>query len=192
MYCQTPRAARAHHPMAHRLPDDIVHVRAASLVSSRAAAWIITATPSPRTTSPEQPTDRGVAETVMLLEASAIAMGASRLSPECVIVARAAGAALRSCAHGTSAAARLARLFHQTLLAGCPNRHLLDLISESSGSTAPMWLSLIDDGDADRTVDDHEAILDLIASGAPAVDVERALRQHAQRSSLCSIGLAGS
>lgn len=126
------------------------------------------------------------AETVALLEAAAIALGAPALSPERIGIARAADRALRACAHDVPTAARMARLFHHTLLAACPNRHMLDLIE----SATPPQRARIDVPAAEmaRVVDDHEAILDMIAAGVAPAEIERSLRRHTSGSPLCALG----
>ncbi|WP_309710415.1 GntR family transcriptional regulator [Pseudolysinimonas sp.] len=70
--------------------------------------------------------------------------------------------------------------FHSVLFEGCPNPHLLDLVHrgwarlrvlrDSSFSFVP--------GRAAESVREHDEILDLIAAGAPALDIELAARVH--------------
>ncbi len=73
--------------------------------------------------------------------------------------------------------------FHAVLFEGCPNPHLLDLVHrgwarlrvlrDSSFSFVP--------GRAAESVREHDEILDLIATGAPALDIELAARAHRTR-----------
>lgn len=133
----------------------------------------------------------GVIDTVVLLEAAAIALGASALTPERLGRARATDAALRACWDDPSTAARLARGFHQTLLAACPNTHLLDLLgSQPAAACRAATMADIPADELDRVASDHDEILDMIAARAPAVDLERALRSHATRSPLCAMSLS--
>jgi DNA-binding GntR family transcriptional regulator len=106
-------------------------------------------------------------------------------------LARATGASLRASSHDLLAAAGLARLFHQTLLAACPNAHMLELICRQASETRASG-RLIDLAahELDRVADDHEAILDMVASGAERGDVERSLREHTSSSPLCTMGLS--
>lgn len=126
-------------------------------------------------------------DTVLLLESTAIALGAPALTSDCMRRARDADDALRACGHDPSAAARWAHVFHQTLLAACPNEHMLSLICREASvartSDAPLTIG---PDELDRVADDHEAILDMIAAGASPRELERSLRQHASTSALCS------
>lgn len=137
--------------------------------------------------------DQAQVETLALLEAAAIALGAAELSPESIRAARVADRELRACRQDPSTAVRWARLFHHTLLDACPNRHMRDLIDvESLGAGAPARRLSIGVDELSRVADDHDAILDLIATGAPCCELERSLRRHASRSTLCSMALLGS
>lgn len=70
--------------------------------------------------------------------------------------------------------------FHAVLFEECPNPHILELVHrgwnrmsvlrESSFSFVP--------GRARSSVEEHEALLALIESGAPALDIELAARAH--------------
>ena len=133
-------------------------------------------------------TDPCLIETVAVLEAAASAMGATDLDTTGIGAARAAGHELRACHDDPATATRWARVFHQTLLDSCPNRHLLDLIELESRCTRPLPLPRYIDADVlTRIADDHEAILDLIIARAPHREIERALRDHASRSTLCCL-----
>jgi hypothetical protein len=136
--------------------------------------------------------DHAFAETVALLEAAAIALGAATLTPAGMSSARHADRELRACQHDPDTAVRWARLFHHTLLTACPNRHMLDLIDlESFGHGAVAMPPSVGGDEVGRISDDHEAILDLIAAGAPRSELERSLRRHASMSTLCSTTRSG-
>jgi hypothetical protein len=136
--------------------------------------------------------DRALVETVVLLEAAAIALGAADIGAENIRTARAADRELRAWRHDPGTAVRWARLFHHTLLSACPNSHMLDLIDVETLGTDP-FPRLIEVGvdEISRVTDDHEAILDMIASGASRYELERSLRLHASRSTFCSLALLG-
>lgn len=137
--------------------------------------------------SPGPPDPVQLVDTVLLLESTAIALGAPALTSDGMQRARDADDALRACSHDPSAAARWAHVFHQTLLAACPNEHMLSLICrEASGarrSDAPLAIGR---NELARVADDHDAILDMIAAGASPRELERSLREHAATSVLCS------
>jgi DNA-binding GntR family transcriptional regulator len=127
-------------------------------------------------------------ETVALLEAAASALGAADLDIADIEAVRAAGHELRACGDDPATATRWARLLHQTLLDACPNRHLLDLIELETRCTLPLPLPHSIGTDVlTRIADDHEAILELIMIGAPRREIERTLRDHASRSTLCCL-----
>jgi hypothetical protein len=137
--------------------------------------------------SPASPDPAQLVDTVLLLESTAIALGAPALTSNGVRSARDADDALRACSHDPSAAARWAHVFHQTLLAACPNEHLLSLICREASRARPSDAPLaIGRDELDRVADDHDAILDMIAAGASPRELERSLREHAATSALCS------
>lgn len=140
------------------------------------------------TERPDRRLDGTPGDTMALLEAAAIALGAADLTPERIGVARAADRALRACTHDLPAAARLARLFHHTLLTACPNRHMLDLIAREGAGTHRRQDGAVQLHELSRVVDDHETILDMIAAGAPSGELERLLREHTSSSALCALG----
>jgi DNA-binding GntR family transcriptional regulator len=206
MYCPTRRAVTIPHlvagpvtssvmaSIAHRSSGDVApHVIGRADGYDTGASFVVERAGRPADVERgDRDTNQGaVVETVALLEAAAIALGASDLTPESMGVARATGASLRACSHDLLAAAGLARLFHQTLLAACPNAHMVELICRQASETKPS-ARLIDVGlaELDRVADDHEAILDMVASGADRGDVERSLRDHTSNSPLCTINLS--
>lgn len=126
-------------------------------------------------------------DTVHLLESAAIALGSSRLTPQQLTGAHEINAALRVCR--LTAAARLARGFHQTLLCACSNRRMLEVLRDEVATMSSWSASFVfDDAEIDRVTADHATILELITTGAPTAELERALRAHATRSPLCSVG----
>lgn len=70
--------------------------------------------------------------------------------------------------------------FHAVLFAPCPNPRLLALVDAEwvrLGHLRDSTFSFVP-GRAQESVREHETILDLIESGAPPADVERAARSH--------------
>lgn len=194
MYCPIRRV-----DPTRDLADDIADVVRSSVPRGRWAAdadrhLTIARHPDlrPNPTSDGARDGRALVETVALLEAAAIALGAAGLSAASIRTARAADRELRACRHDPDTAARWARLFHHTLLDACPNRHMLDLIDvESVGRGALATTAAVGLDEVGRVCDDHEAILDMIAAGAPRGELERSLRRHTSTSRLCSAALLG-
>lgn len=75
---------------------------------------------------------------------------------------------------------RLNREFHTVLFEHCPNPHLLDLVNRGWQRLHQLRASTFSfvPGRARRSVEEHEELLQLIESGAGAVDVELAARRH--------------
>ena len=70
--------------------------------------------------------------------------------------------------------------FHELLYAGCPNPHILELVHRGWNRLGRMRTSTFRyvPGRAVASVAEHEALLDLIESGAAPADVEQAARAH--------------
>ncbi|MDN3481234.1 GntR family transcriptional regulator [Arthrobacter sp. APC 3897] len=70
--------------------------------------------------------------------------------------------------------------FHALLYGPCPNPHILDLVHRGWTRLARMRTSTFGyvPGRAHASVEEHENLLNLIESGAPASDVEHAARAH--------------
>jgi preprotein translocase subunit SecE len=65
---------------------------------------------------------------------------------------------------------------------------MLDLIEVESLEPGPATRTLdIGVEEFSRVADDHEAILDMIATDAPRCEIERSLRRHTSESTLCSL-----
>lgn len=137
--------------------------------------------------TPACESDSALVETVALLEAAAIALGAQDLTAESLRCARVAGHELRRCPADLRTAVGWARLFHHTLLAACPNRHVLNLLGAETVGLGPLaWPATIGVDELRRVADDHDEILDMIAAGTPRGELERALRRHAGASPICA------
>jgi DNA-binding FadR family transcriptional regulator len=184
-YCPTRRVITA-----HDMDVDIVYAHrpaAAPHLFDVAPAGARPHRPGPHAGQAlERDHNRAQLETVALLEAAAIALGASGLTAESIRSARAADHELRRCRSDLRTAVRWARLFHRTLLAACPNRHVLGLLDAEAMVIGPAaWPRTIGVDELTRTADDHDAILDMIAVNTPRAELERALRRHAHDSLIC-------
>jgi len=73
--------------------------------------------------------------------------------------------------------------FHSVLFEGCPNAHLLDLVHRGWNRLAVLRDSTFSfvPGRAEESVREHEQLLELIARGAPAIELEFAARAHRMR-----------
>ncbi|MFI6350443.1 GntR family transcriptional regulator [Streptomyces sp. NPDC050560] len=78
---------------------------------------------------------------------------------------------------------------HRTLYAKCPNPRLLALIHAEWMRLGHLHgsLSHIAPGRAAAVVPEHAALIDLIESGAPAAEIERAAREHRAGSSTADL-----
>jgi DNA-binding GntR family transcriptional regulator len=121
-------------------------------------------------------------QTLALVEGAATGLSAPSLTAEHVARARAINALMIECLDHFEPH-RFTELnleFHAVLFEECPNPHILDLVHrgwnrlkvlrDSSFSFVP--------GRARQSVDEHEAILQLLESGADPLDIELAARRH--------------
>lgn len=143
---------------------------------------------SARALEPSEVTTAHVLDTMRHLEAAAIALGAHSLTDHVLRDARDVNARLARSGHDVAAAARLARGFHRSLLSGCQNVRMLELLEhELRGAAVRAMSFVVDVSEASRVAADHDAILAMIEANAPQRDLERSLRQHAQASTLCTM-----
>jgi DNA-binding GntR family transcriptional regulator len=121
-------------------------------------------------------------QTLALVEGAATGLSAPSLTAEHVARARGINALMIECLDHFEPH-RFTELnleFHAVLFEECPNPHILDLVHrgwnrlkvlrDSSFSFVP--------GRARQSVDEHEAILQLLESGADPLDIELAARRH--------------
>ncbi|QDZ15613.1 GntR family transcriptional regulator [Humibacter ginsenosidimutans] len=124
-------------------------------------------------------------QTLGLVEGSAISLAAPLLTPDVIAEARAVNDRLhRLLDHfDPHEFTRLNQQFHAILFERCPNPHILDLVHRG-------WRRLPDVRDstfsviperAEHSVAEHEEILHLIETGAPALEVELSARNHRWR-----------
>lgn len=121
-------------------------------------------------------------QTLALVEGAATALAAPKITDDQVLRARAINHTMREslASFDPQRFTQLNYDFHSVLYESCENPHLLDLVHRgwdrmkmlrnSSFSFVP--------GRAQESVNEHDALLDLIESGAPVLEIELAARQH--------------
>lgn len=124
-------------------------------------------------------------QTLSIVEGAATALSASRIEPGDIERARAINERMKATLTDfhPHRFTELNLEFHSALFERCPNPHILDLVHrgwarlrvlrDSSFSFVP--------GRAAESVREHEQILELLESGAPALDIELAARAHRTR-----------
>jgi DNA-binding GntR family transcriptional regulator len=121
-------------------------------------------------------------ETLSVVEGAATALAAPLLSAEDLARARALNDQLRACLADFDPRrfTELNNEFHAALYERCPNPHILDLVHRGWNRLNAMRASSFSHipGRARRSVEEHEALLDLIGSGAGAPAIEQAARAH--------------
>jgi len=117
-----------------------------------------------------------------LVEGYATALAAPHLRAKEIATARGINAKLRNQLDALDPFefSRLNRQFHLTLIEACPNDHLKSIAQMEIERLDTMRRSLLTvvAQVARSAVDEHEAILELIEEGAPAVEIEAATREH--------------
>lgn len=125
-------------------------------------------------------------QTLAFLEGAATALAAPRISAEQVAEATEVNEQMRHLHQGDFDPVRFTALnerFHRVLCGACPNRHLLDLVDREWQRMAMIRLSSFIRLSSRPAVSiaEHDNLLHLINSGAPAADVEHAARAHKLR-----------
>ncbi|QEO13641.1 GntR family transcriptional regulator [Agromyces intestinalis] len=121
-------------------------------------------------------------QTLSLVEGAATALAAPAITPERIEQARAINARMREmlAAFDPHRFTELNLEFHTVLFELCPNPHVLDLVHRG-------WnrLKVLRDtsfgfvpGRAHASVDEHDALLDLIERHADPLEIELAARRH--------------
>ena len=121
-------------------------------------------------------------ETLAILEGSATALAARRLTTDDLRHARELNRRLVESLDDFDPRTftALNHRFHSVLFAACPNPRLLALVESEwvrLGHLRESTFSFVP-GRAQESVREHEALLGLIATGAPVADIERAARSH--------------
>lgn len=121
-------------------------------------------------------------QTLSIVEGAATALSAPLIGPAGLDRARAVNSEMRACLQDFDPVrfTRLNQDFHSVLFEHCPNPHLLDLVHRGWTRLASMRSSTFRfvPGRASESVTEHDALLDLIGSGAGADVIERAARLH--------------
>ncbi|MFC0582623.1 GntR family transcriptional regulator [Micrococcoides hystricis] len=124
-------------------------------------------------------------ETLALVEGYATALCAPLVPAEDIAKARAINEQMRECLTHFDPVqfTQLNRDFHSVLFTYCPNPHILDLVQRGWARLGALRSSTFAyvPGRAAESVDEHEAILALIESGADFATVEEAARAHRYR-----------
>lgn len=121
-------------------------------------------------------------QTLSVIEGAATALAAPLLSAEDLGRARVINESMRRTLKDFDPRrfTELNNQFHTVLYENCPNPHILDLVHRGWARLAAMRTSSFDHvpGRAHHSVAEHEALLDLLAAGAPAAEIEHAARTH--------------
>ncbi|MDO5051578.1 MAG: GntR family transcriptional regulator [Pseudoclavibacter sp.] len=121
-------------------------------------------------------------ETLGLVEGYATAISAPLLGPQELDRAREVNEQMRTALRDFDPArfTRLNQRFHEVLFTPCPNEHVLELVHRGWRRLASMRESSFGfaPGRAAESVEEHERILRLVASGADAQEIELAAREH--------------
>ena len=121
-------------------------------------------------------------QTLAVVEGAAIALSIDLIDAERIGRARAVNEQLCSAvaAFDPHRITELNREFHAVLFEVCPNPHILDLVHRGWRRLALLRESVFGfvPGRVQQSVEEHESLLVLLESGAPALEVELAARQH--------------
>jgi DNA-binding GntR family transcriptional regulator len=121
-------------------------------------------------------------QTLSLVEGAATALSAPLIGPGDITRARAVNEEMRACLQHFDPLrfTRLNQDFHAILFEQCPNPHILDLVHRGWNRLASLRSSTFRfvPGRARESVEEHEALLQLIETGADVDAIERAARLH--------------
>ena len=121
-------------------------------------------------------------QTLSIVEGAATALSAPLIGEADIARARAVNAEMRECLEHFDPVrfTQLNQDFHSVLFEHCPNPHILDLVHRGWNRLASLRSSTFRfvPGRAHRSVDEHEALLRLIETGADADTIEKAARLH--------------
>lgn len=121
-------------------------------------------------------------ETLSLVEGMATAMAAPNVTAGDLALARSINGEMRNCLlhFDPRRFTELNHEFHAVIFERCSNPHVLDLVHRGWNRLATIRESTFSfvPGRAQRSVEEHDSILDLIETGASALDVELAARSH--------------
>jgi DNA-binding GntR family transcriptional regulator len=121
-------------------------------------------------------------QTLSIIEGAATALSAPLIGEADIARARALNQEMRACLEHFDPLrfTQLNQDFHSVLFEHCPNPHILDLVHRGWNRLAALRSSTFRfvPGRAHDSVDEHEALLQLIESGADADAIEKAARLH--------------
>ncbi len=125
---------------------------------------------------------RWTVETLAVVEGAATGMAAALLTDTALAEARRLNDAMRDGLDDLDPLrhSRLNQRFHRVLTAPCPNPHLLDLVERGWTRVSALRSSVFSfvPDRAREAVREHNALLDLVARGAPAAEIDAATRAH--------------
>ncbi len=121
-------------------------------------------------------------QTLMIIEPAATALAADTMDATWLAEARSLNEKMRQCLEDFDPVAftRMNTEFHQLLYGRCPNPHILDLVQRGWRRLAAMRASSFTHipNRARASVEEHEALLELIGNHATAQQIEAACRDH--------------
>jgi DNA-binding GntR family transcriptional regulator len=121
-------------------------------------------------------------QTLSIVEGAATALSAPLIDSVAIARARTVNEEMRGCLDHFDPVrfTQLNQDFHSILFEHCPNPHILDLVHRGWNRLASLRSSTFRfvPGRAHDSVDEHEALLKLIESGAGAEAIEKAARLH--------------
>ena len=125
---------------------------------------------------------RWTVETLAVVEGAATGLAAPHLGPAALAEARELNDAMRAGLDDLDPMrhTRLNQQFHRVLTVPCPNPHLLELVERGWGRVSALRSSVFSfvPERARQSVTEHDALLGLIAEGAPAAEIDAAARAH--------------
>jgi DNA-binding GntR family transcriptional regulator len=121
-------------------------------------------------------------QTLSIVEGAATALSAPLIDAVAIARARTVNEQMRECLNHFDPVrfTRLNQDFHSILFEHCPNPHILNLVHRGWNRLAALRSSTFRfvPGRAHESVNEHEALLQLIESGAAADEIEKAARLH--------------
>lgn len=125
---------------------------------------------------------RHAMQVIGIVESAATALAAPHLTPADITRARELNAVMRSGLADLDSRlfSALNQQFHHTLYAPCPNPRLLEVVELEWARLGHLRDSVVTvvPGRAPDSVCEHDELLDLIEAGAPAEQIEQAVRRH--------------
>lgn len=124
-------------------------------------------------------------EVLAVLEGAATSAAAPHITPGDVDRLRQINDAMLAAldGHDLQAFSDLNRRFHFTIYRRCPNQYLVDVLTQAWDRLDQMRRTIfhIIPSRGRASCLEHQQIIDLLAAGAPAEEIERVVRQHKQQ-----------